>query len=517
MPLVALVRPSTRRAAAMPRPSLFRLLVEERRWSSWAVFSHHFEAAARDLARRTNSPSLASVTVGRRTFDRWFSGEWFGSPHREAARVLEELLGFPCEELFSPAPDVLNARKAVHDRGGLQASISISRRWPTSRLFMSAAGDVADSWELTGRNVLDGTTAAVQFCSASCDGETVSISPPDAGSLQRFLRPARRGLLVGVQEREEDLQLFVIDSLNARRALSSFCGPDGTLVVPAAYELDDLTYGILWALVQLDDGLLADDQALDEEQRVLDTYLSLPRSAPSRMSVPELTTVGSSWLGSMFCAQHIQRRLHDASEPPVFWTREQTGEEAAAWLFFKHKTAYLRALSDQFAGPASRLSRAFCVPEAEVARSGTYERILLFLAIAIMEQHGIHVQVTARPEYSAVDGFALVPGQRAVVANWVRTDALWMADTSVSQSALRGYSAILDDARGQNVMDGQDSETRLCALADYLELDWPWLVRRCRELGACGVGGFARPRSRLIGLTPLDEVLRFVGSLALER
>lgn len=501
----------------MPRPTLFRVLVQERHWDNWVVFCGHFEETARALAKEVNAPRLASVTVARRTFDRWFAGDWYGCPQKDAARVLERLLGFPRTELFAPAPDVLEARKTVHDRGGVRASVVISQRWPTSRLFLSAADGVADSWELTGRNVLDGTTSAVHFLPAARREDEVSLRPQDPGSLARFLRQARRGLLVGVEEREDDLRLYVIDSVNARKNLAAFTSRGEGLALLAAHELDDLTYGILWSLVQLDDGLLADDRALDEEQQVLETYLRLPRSAPSRMTLPMLTSVGANWLGSAFCAQHIQRRLHQASEAPLFWTREQTGEEAAAWLFFRHKVAYLKALRWQFGDAASPLSRTFCIPEAEVTRTGRYERVLLFLAIAMMEMYGIRVQVTTRAEYSAVDGFALVPGQRAIVANWVRTDELWITDSTTARADLRSYHEAISDAADQSLLRGPDPETRLRVLADYLDLDWRWVTRRCRDLGDCGVANLVWPRSRLISIDALDEVLRFLGHLVPDR
>ncbi|GAA3085997.1 hypothetical protein GCM10020000_85690 [Streptomyces olivoverticillatus] len=69
----------------------------------------------------------------------------------------------------------------------------------------------------------------------------------------------------------------MVDSWNARRALPS---SGGAVALPEAHRLDDLTYGVLWALVQLDDGLLADDQALEDGREVLAAYLSRDRSAP---------------------------------------------------------------------------------------------------------------------------------------------------------------------------------------------------------------------------------------------
>ncbi|MFF4531593.1 transcriptional regulator, XRE family protein [Streptomyces sp. NPDC001407] len=463
---------------------------------------------ARQLAE--DEPRLGTVTVSRATFDRWYSGDWFGRPQHDAARVLEALFGFPVAELFSPAPETMLPRLSqAHGRGDLQASLAISRRWPTSRLFLSAAPEVADSWELLGRRVLDGTTAAVQLHPVIVRDGAAVFQVLDPGLLEGFLRPARRGLLVGVDERAEGLRLYVVDSRIARNTLASRAGE---VVLSAAHELDDLTYGILWALVQLDDGLLADDQALDGGQEVLAAYLSQDRSAPSHMAVPGLSSVGSSWLGSLFCARHLGRHLLDVAGPPVCFTREQTGEEAAAWLFYRHKADYLYAQARRFAG--GDLSRVFCVPEAVVRRSGGYERILLLLAVALMERLGVRVWVTPRPEFGAVDGFALVPGQRAVLATWVRAEGLWKTDTTSAPADLRHFEDVIADARTGTVAADGEPQQRLRALADYLGLDWGWLVSRCRELAALGVARLIRPRSRLLSVDALDEALRFVGALA---
>jgi hypothetical protein len=54
------------------------------------------------------------------------------------------------------------------------------------------------------------------------------------------------------------------------------------LAFPRAYELDDLTYGVLWAVSTLDEALLADDGALAESSDAVKAYESLPNSAASR-------------------------------------------------------------------------------------------------------------------------------------------------------------------------------------------------------------------------------------------
>ncbi|WP_369226563.1 hypothetical protein AB5J52_38285 [Streptomyces sp. R39] len=138
------------------------------------------------------------------------------------------------------------------------------------------------------------------------------------------------------------------------------------------------------------------------------------------------------------------------------------------------------------------------------------------MAIALMERVGIRVRVIPKPEYSEVDGVALVPGQQAVAANWVRVPggALWAAGSTSARGDLRTYAAAFADAQGNDVLSGAaDSASRLRALSGYLGLDWDWLASRCRSLGECGVAGLVRPRSRLLTVNALDETLLFLGKL----
>ena len=72
-------------------------------------------------------------------------------------------------------------------------------------------------------------------------------------------------------------------------------------------------------------------------------------------------------------------------------------------------------------------------PSDQTAHPGTQ---LLFLAMALMESFGIQVEMCTEPEYSAVEGFALEPGRRAIIANWVRSEAIWHVDTTARRSVL---------------------------------------------------------------------------------
>ncbi|MFD7898961.1 transcriptional regulator, XRE family protein [Streptomyces sp. NPDC059743] len=498
-------------------PTLFRVLCQQRRWTTWETFAIHFDKAAASVVRTQPAARPRPVTVARRTFDRWFTGTWRGLPRADTCYVLEQLFGFPAEDLFRPAPVVLRPPAAPAGPEQIRAAQSIETRWATSRLSLTTAGASGwDTWELDGRHVFDGTSLAVHLQAADSLDNGVRLPPSDPDQLREFLRPVRRGLVLGTRTADAGHQVFVLDAPSARSQIRSGLGAATTpLVIPGAHQLDDLTYGIIWAIANIDDALLADDQLLHAEHDALNAYLELPRTAPSRASIPGLTSVGAAWIGSYFCYRHITRHLADASALPVFWTREQYGESSVGWLLWSHKHHYLRDIEDRFASRTARgVTRAFCLPEAVVKDSEPYELILLFLSIALMEMHRVNVHVSDEPEMTAVDGFVLVPGQRAVIANWIRAEGIWQATTTSSHAMMRDYADAVGQAAQHSVAPGTTPPERLQALASYLGLDWVWLTRRCRELGERGIASMIRPRSRLIALDEFESTLRFVGELA---
>ncbi|MFD4830638.1 hypothetical protein ACFWPV_12410 [Streptomyces uncialis] len=100
------------------------------------------------------------------------------------------------------------------------------------------------------------------------------------------------------------------------------------------------------------------------------------------------------------------------------------------------------------------------------------------------------------------------------MATWVRTDAVWQTYTTSERSAVRQLEEPFRNAMSAGIITGPDPAGRLRAAAEYLALDWSWLLRRCEALGEAGVGGMVRPRSRLLTLSALDRVLRYVGGLS---
>jgi hypothetical protein len=241
-------------------------------------------------------------------------------------------------------------------------------------------------------------------------------------------------------------------------------------------------------------------------------YETLPSSAVSREAASELGMTSQIWLGSDFCARHVLRNLMEVPAPPVFWTREQTGGEACPWLLFEHKHGYLRATRDRFG--EGLLSRMFCVPHSIVARSALFERVLLLLAVALMEAMGIHVSVCDDPAYSDIEGFVLSGQDKAIIANWVRGEGIWHVDTAKRPSVLSDLREASGHASAHSVIEADTPAGRLQALAWYLDVDWAWIQRRCRALARVGTAGLLRPRSRLIATVGVDTACSYLGQSA---
>lgn len=132
--------------------------------------------------------------------------------------------------------------------------------------------------------------------------------------------------------------------------------------------------------------------------------------------------------------------------------------------------------------------------------------------MALMESFGIAVEVTAEPEYIAVPGFVFDGHRHAIVANWVGTDGIWQVDVTDTAPLLREFADATGYAHAHSIAAADTPGERLRKVADYLELDWSWLVRRCAELGEYGSGGIAAPRSRLLSTDGVDQACRFLAT-----
>ncbi|MFD5341518.1 helix-turn-helix domain-containing protein [Streptomyces hawaiiensis] len=444
------------------------------------------------VPRRLDDGTVVLVALDRRALLR--AGVGIG-----AAAVAG--LPAPAAAVVSPAEDPFGfARTASESWSGLR----LSRPVP----------DFGVDWQalLPGGRSMLGSQLSLQVHPARIEGSRVVVSLPDQRRAEDFLSRPHRSLLIGAANTEGISRFFALDGRVARGKLARNGGVY-EVTAPAAYELDDLTYGILWAVSNYDDALQADDQALSETRSDLKAYERLSSSAVSREAAPGLNEVAHMWLGSDFCARHILKALPELPELPAFWTREQRGEEASAWLIFDHKYPYLRETTKAL---GSTSTRAFCIPEEVVRSSPRYERILLFLAVALMESLGIHAQFTSDPAYESVEGFVVAPDKEAVIANWVRGDGMWHVDVTSRSSIVRDFTIAARDVDADSLTAAPTAAGRLRALAQYLDLPWSWLIQRCGQLAQYGSSGLIQSRSRLVSASGVDAACAYVASLPVD-
>ena len=328
------------------------------------------------LSLQVDEEGQVWATIGRRTF-------LVGT----SAALLTRMGLTETGELLTESPLVGNA-----DLFGFGAFMN--ERWPDVRLSRPHPDYGVDYNALLPANrAVEGAAVQFQLQEARTMGGRAIVAVKDQLRWKDFARGGGRGLVAATSRASGRPRFFVMDVREARRHAALH--GEASVAVPEAYELDDLTFALLWACASLDTGIQADDQELTVALAELAPYEGLPSSAVSREAAADLGTTAHMWLGSDFCARHILRNMEHLPDTPVFWTREQTGAEACPWLLFDHKYAYLRATSERFGD--GLLARMFCVPQRAVAGSPPYERILLLLAIALMEATGIKVQVLRRP------------------------------------------------------------------------------------------------------------------------
>jgi transcriptional regulator with XRE-family HTH domain len=343
--------------------------------------------------------------------------------------------------------------------------------------------------------------AVVRGSSVPADGGVVL--QPTTRLITSLERPHRRSLLITSTLTEDGHVLHLADG---REFAGAAVRRTAAQSVPAAYRLDDFTLGIVWAVTNTDSAILADDGALDTYQRSMAHYEESSASSATLSEVPRLSDVSRQWLGSRFCASHITRHLTKLTSEPFFWSREQRGEEAASWLLWTHKLDYLRHTSARYAS----LGRGFCIPEHKVRASPKYERILLLLAIALMESCGIDALVTPEADLGETEGFVLADD--LIVANWLGGPGVWYVDTDAPASRWRTYRDISNHVATTSIIAQSTSVGRLQAMAAYLDIPWTWFATRCRELADAGVDGLAHPRSRLLSTEGLMDALRYVAN-----
>lgn len=361
---------------------------------------------------------------------------------------------------------------------------------------------------LPGGRALPGTSVAVSSTRVdTVRGDHTFPAHAVPQQIHTLINAGHRSLVLTMGRETTAPQVRGIDGTTAKRQLTRY----GTVCVPAAFVLDELTLGLTWALLNYDDATLADDDVLETSREQLTTSHDSDRSLPADL-LTQMTPPSQMMLGSRTCADFILNNLAEIDTAPTFWTREQHGEEASSWLFFRHKLEYLIATGNPQAPPEKWPVRLFCVPQANVDDSTTSERVLLLLAAALMESTGIRSYVTSDPDLSNVDGFVL-GARHALIANWVRTGSVWHTNHVRARYRLDTLGEISHYGIASAINYASDSATRLSSFADYLGLDWLWLVQRCRTLGEQSFASLARPRSRRLSTAGADRACRYIASL----
>src|SRR5262249_34678090 len=134
-------------------------------------------------------------------------------------------------------------------------------RWPALHLARPQPDYGVDyAAVLPADRAVEGAVLQLQIQGAeAADGRAVA-TVKNLLRWEEFSRCAERGLLIAACPSPGGSRFFAIDSREARRRAAHHDTPH--IVIPDAYELDDLTFGLLWACASLDAGLQADDQEL---------------------------------------------------------------------------------------------------------------------------------------------------------------------------------------------------------------------------------------------------------------
>src|SRR5262249_36597042 len=144
-------------------------------------------------------------------------------------------------------------------------------RWPTLQLARPQPDYGVDyTAVLSISRAVEGAVLQLQLQGAEVAEGRAIATTKNLLRWEEFSRCTERGLLVAACPSPERSRFFAIDSREARRRTGHHDTP--RIAIPAAYELDDLTFGLLWACASLDNGLQADDQDLTVARAELAPY-----------------------------------------------------------------------------------------------------------------------------------------------------------------------------------------------------------------------------------------------------
>ena len=86
---------------------------------------------------------------------------------------------------------------------------------------------------------------------------------------------------------------------------------------------------------------------------------------------------------------------------------------------------------------------------------------MFLLSVALMDALGIRVKISTDPEYADIDGFVVLPGNRAVIATWVRAESAWHANCVGRGPAVSTFTDVTGHVTAHSV--AQDCRARRAA------------------------------------------------------
>jgi hypothetical protein len=120
--------------------TLLRTLIDQQGWQDYATFAHHYRQAAKSLARETQEPSLAKLSLSESTFERWYYGRV--TPQNDARRVLAYMFNRPITQLLAEATVAVSAAlpaAAPAEVSALYTELSTDPRAELYRMGRNAA------------------------------------------------------------------------------------------------------------------------------------------------------------------------------------------------------------------------------------------------------------------------------------------------------------------------------------------------------------------------------------------
>ncbi|MGH3942582.1 MAG: helix-turn-helix domain-containing protein [Pseudonocardiaceae bacterium] len=143
---------------------------------------------------------------------------------------------------------------------------TLSRGLPGSSVAMIVSGGgMTWQWELPGGRAFGGAAFPVHLVEASWSTQhAVVIADQRLRSMNEFVGSTPRSVIIAGTPDGSGASPVLLDAVAARTQICN-----RALTIPQAFQVDDLTLGILWALSNLDEALLNDDGNLTQARRCL--------------------------------------------------------------------------------------------------------------------------------------------------------------------------------------------------------------------------------------------------------